>query len=280
MTWTELVEQIFKLVVYPVLSITGIYLTYLISVKINDVEMLTSSVNRYIASFDGVVEEQNVVIVTRRLYDVTSSITNGRLVSNTTVQVENGSDAEVVFSVNDNYTLTEILVNGEKVGVNSKKVIAYLPERSYLDRSKTIKDIFDFFEDFYDNFDRKKAQKLLAELGLDVNQKLSKMSKGMKEKVQLVLVMSRKAKIYILDEPLGGVDPASRDYILKTILKNFDENATLLISTHMIADIESILDEVIFIDGGKIVRQSNADELRKKEKCSIDEMFRREFYVK
>ena len=106
------------------------------------------------------------------------------------------------------------------------------------------------------------------------------MSKGMKEKVQLVLVMSRKAKIYILDEPLGGVDPASRDYILQTILKNFDENATLLISTHMIADIEKILDEVVFIDNGEIVLQGDADEIRTKEKCSIDEVFRRKFYVK
>jgi ABC-2 type transport system ATP-binding protein len=110
--------------------------------------------------------------------------------------------------------------------------------------------------------------------------RLSKMSKGMKEKVQLVLVMSRKAKLYILDEPLGGVDPASRDYILQTILKNFDENATLLISTHMISDIEKILDEVIFIDNGEIILQDNADDLRKKEKCSIDEIFRRKFYVK
>ena len=109
--------------------------------------------------------------------------------------------------------------------------------------------------------------------------RLSKMSKGMKEKVQLVLVMSRRAKLYILDEPLGGVDPASRDYILQTILKNFEENATLLISTHMISDIEKILDEVVFIDQGKIILQENADELRKNEKCSIDEMFRRTFYV-
>ena len=110
--------------------------------------------------------------------------------------------------------------------------------------------------------------------------RLSKMSKGMKEKVQLVLVMSRHAKLYILDEPLGGVDPASRDYILQTILKNFDEDATLLISTHMIADIEKILDEVIFIEDGEIVLQANADELRTKENCSIDEIFRRKFYVR
>ena len=130
---------------------------------------------------------------------------------------------------------------------------------------------------FYDDFDKGKAEKLLLDLDLDKNMRLSKMSKGMKEKVQLVIVMSRKAKIYILDEPLGGVDPASRDYILQTILKNFDENATLLISTHMIADIEKILDEVIFIDKGEIVLQSDADKLRNKEKSSIDEIFRRMF---
>ena len=128
--------------------------------------------------------------------------------------------------------------------------------------------------------DKDKAEKLLVDLQLDKNMRLSKMSKGMKEKVQLVLVMSRRAKIYILDEPLGGVDPASRDYILQTILTNFDKNATLLISTHMIADIEKILDEVVFIDNGKIVLQDSATKLREKENCSIDELFRRRFYVK
>ena len=138
----------------------------------------------------------------------------------------------------------------------------------------------DLFETFYEDFDKVKAENLLLDLELDKNMRLSKMSKGMKEKVQLILVMSRRAKIYILDEPLGGVDPASRDYILKTILKNFDKNATLLISTHMIADIEKILDEVIFIDEGKIILHENAEKLRTKEKCSIDEIFRRKFYVK
>ena len=179
--------------------------------------------------------------------------------------------------INDLLTIDkgEILINGEKISVSTKAQVSYLPERSYLDRSKTIKDIFDFFEDFYDNFDRKKAQKLLAELGLDVNQKLSKMSKGMKEKVQLVLVMSRKAKLYVLDEPLGGVDPSTRDYILKTILSNFDENSSLLITTHLIYDVEKILDRVIFIDNGKIILENNADALREEHNASIDEIFRR-----
>ena len=141
----------------------------------------------------------------------------------------------------------------------------------------TVDKVIKFFEDFYDNFDSQKARNLLKDLGLDTIQKLSKMSKGMQEKVQLVLVMSRKAKLYILDEPLGGVDPATRDYILDTILKNFSEDASIIISTHLITDIERILDEVIFIDKGEIILKSDTDELRKKENESIDEIFRRLF---
>ena len=141
-------------------------------------------------------------------------------------------------------------------------------------------DTLKLFATFYADFDQAKAESLLVDLQLDKNMRLSKMSKGMKEKVQLVLVMSRKAKIYILDEPLGGVDPASRDYILNTILKHFDKDATLLISTHMIADIEKILDEVIFIENGTIILHEAAEALREKEKASIDEIFRRKFYVR
>ena len=196
---------------------------------------------------------------------------------------KNGSGKSTLFKLaNDLLTVTsgEVLIDGKPVGVESKKVVSYLPERPYLSPALKVSEAIDLFETFYEDFDREKAEKLLVDLELDKNMKLSKMSKGMKEKVQLVLVMSRKAKIYILDEPLGGVDPASRDYILKTILKNFDENATLLISTHMIADIETILDEVVMIDGGEVVLRGEADELRKQEKCSIDEIFRRKFYVK
>lgn len=196
---------------------------------------------------------------------------------------KNGSGKSTLFKLaNDLLTVSsgEVLVDGNPISVDSKNVISYLPERSYLDPSLKVVDAIKLFQTFYADFDTSKAEKLLVDLELDKNMRLSKMSKGMKEKVQLVLVMSRKAKIYILDEPLGGVDPASRDYILKTILKNFDENATLFISTHMIADIEQILDEVVFIDDGKIILQSNADELRKTENCSIDEIFRRKFYVK
>lgn len=196
---------------------------------------------------------------------------------------KNGSGKSTLFKLaNDLLTVSsgEVLIDEKPVSVETKKIVSYLPERPYLDPSLKVSEAINLFETFYEDFDVKKAEKLLIDLNLDKNMRLSKMSKGMKEKVQLVLVMSRKAKIYILDEPLGGVDPASRDYILQTILKNFDENATLLISTHMIADIEKILDEVIFIDNGEIILQENADELRTKEKCSIDEFFRRKFYVK
>ena len=152
-----------------------------------------------------------------------------------------------------------------------------MPERTYLNKQMKVSEVIDYFKDFYENFDDNKAKKLLKDLDLDTNQNLSKMSKGMQEKVQLVLVMSRKADLYILDEPLGGVDPATRDYILDTILSNFNENASVIISTHLISDIERILDEVIFIDKGKIVLQSDTDELRTKENASIDEIFRRMF---
>lgn len=174
-------------------------------------------------------------------------------------------------------TSGEILINGEKPGIQSKKLISYLPERTYLDKSMTVKQVLKYFEEFYDNFNRERAEKLLKDLDLGIDKKISHMSKGMQEKLQLILVMSREAELYILDEPLGGVDPATRDYILDTILSNFKEGASVLISTHLIADIERILDDVIFIDKGEIRLTSSADELRKTENASIDEIFRRSF---
>lgn len=181
--------------------------------------------------------------------------------------------------INDLLTPTsgEVLINGNKLGVASKKIISYLPERTYLEKSMTIEQAFCYFEDFYDNFNKKKAIELLKDLNLEPDKKIAKMSKGMQEKLQLILVMSREAELYILDEPLGGVDPATRDYILDTILSNFKEGASVIISTHLIADIERILDEVIFIDNGEIKLQASADELRSKENASIDEIFRRSF---
>ena len=174
-------------------------------------------------------------------------------------------------------TSGEMLINGQPVGVYSKSIVAYLPERTYLDKNMTVSGTVKYFADFYDNFSTKKAEKILKELNIDLDAKLSKLSKGMLEKVQLSLVMARKAKLYILDEPLGGVDPATRDYILDTILQNFESGASMIISTHLISDIERILDDVIFIDNGEIKLVDSAEKLRKENKKSIDEIFRKEF---
>lgn len=193
---------------------------------------------------------------------------------------KNGTGKSTLIKlINDLLTPTsgEILINGEPVGVGSKSVISYLPERTYLDKSMTVNEVIKYFSEFYKDFDSDKARKLLADLELDTNDKLAKMSKGMQEKVQLVLVISRRADLYILDEPLGGVDPATRDYILDTILSNFNEGASVIISTHLISDIERILDEVIFIDKGEIILTADSDELRTREGGSIDEIFRRMF---
>ena len=171
----------------------------------------------------------------------------------------------------------EVLFLGKEIGSFSKTHISYLPERTYLDKSMKVKEIVKYFSEFYSDFDCEKAKKLIKDLDLNIDKQISKMSKGMQEKLQLVLVMSREADLYILDEPLGGVDPATRDYILDTILSNFKEGSSLIISTHLISDIERILDEVIFIDKGEIKLTSGADELREKENSSIDEIFRRSF---
>ena len=211
------------------------------------------------------------------LKDVNLSIQKGRIVG---LLGKNGMGKTTLIKlINDLLTPTsgEVLINSETPNVNSKRVISYLPERTYLDKSMKVSQIITFFEEFYDNFNKEKAIKLLKDLDLDINAKINKMSKGMQEKLQLILVMSRDAELYILDEPLGGVDPATRDYILDTILSNFNENSSLIISTHIISDIERILDDVIFIDKGSIVLTASADELRNKENASIDEIFRRCF---
>ena len=211
------------------------------------------------------------------LKDINLSIQSGKIIG---LLGKNGvGKTTLIKIINDLLTPTsgEILIKGQKIGVETKKVISYLPERTYLNKQMKVSEVISYFEDFYDNFDSEKAKKLLNDFDLDINQKLAKMSKGMQEKVQLVLVMSRNADLYVLDEPLGGVDPATRDYILDTILSNFNENASVIISTHLISDIEKILDEVIFIDKGQIVLQSDADKLRNKENASIDEIFRRMF---
>ncbi|MCI8546990.1 MAG: ABC transporter ATP-binding protein [Clostridia bacterium] len=211
------------------------------------------------------------------LNDINITIPRGKIIG---LLGKNGTGKTTLIKlINDLLTPTsgEVLINGGKPGIASKKIISYLPERTYLDKEMTIAEVFKYFEEFYDNFDIQRAEKLLKDLNLNIDTHISKMSKGMQEKLQLILVMSRDAELYILDEPLGGVDPATRDYILDTILSNFNEGASVLISTHLISDIERILDEVIFINEGKIVINSSADELRNKENASIDEIFRRYF---
>ena len=171
----------------------------------------------------------------------------------------------------------EILIQGNHPGVETKKIISYLPERTYLNFNMKIKEVIQYFKDFYEDFREEVAYELLKKLDINPDDKLKTLSKGMKEKVQLILVMSRKAQLYILDEPIGGVDPAARDYILDTILKNFNEDASIIISTHLIADIEKILDEVIFLKNGKIVVHESSDQLRDESGKSIDGYFREEF---
>ena len=170
-----------------------------------------------------------------------------------------------------------VLIDGKKVGVDTKKIVSYLPERSYLSPGMKIKEVVSFFEEFYEDFDSKKAYAMLNELNLDKESRLKSLSKGNREKVQLIMVMSRKAKLYLLDEPMGGVDPAARDYILRTIISNYTEEATVIISTHLIQDVEQILDEVIFLKQGKVMLHRDVDELRMEKKKSVDALFREVF---
>ena len=174
-------------------------------------------------------------------------------------------------------TAGSVTVEGNPIGVESKKVISYLPDTTYLGKSASVKETIDFFSDFYEDFDEERAYDMLGKLGIDPRARLRTLSKGTKEKVQLILVMSRRADLYILDEPIAGVDPAARDYILNTIITNYDENASILISTHLISDIENILDEVIFLKQGNIVRFCGVDEIRSNEGKSVDGLFREVF---
>lgn len=192
----------------------------------------------------------------------------------------NGSGKTTLIKVlNDLLVPTHgnVEIKGMNPGVETKKIVSYLPDKSYLNFDMKITEIITYFEEFYEDFDSKKAYDLLEKLHINVKDKLKTMSKGTKEKVQLILVMSRKANLYILDEPIGGVDPAARDYILETILNNFSEGASIIISTHLISDVEKILDDVIFIKDGEIVLNKSADEIRSETGESIDEKFRGEF---
>lgn len=174
-------------------------------------------------------------------------------------------------------TSGSVTINGQAPGTGSKAVISYLPERTCLQSSMKVLELVDFFADFYPDFSKDKAYQMLASLNIDPAAKLKTLSKGTREKVQLILVMSRKAQLYILDEPIAGVDPATRDYILKTIISNYSENATVLLSTHLIADIENILDDVIFLQDGNVLLYASAEQLREEKGKSLDAYFREVF---
>ena len=213
----------------------------------------------------------------RVLDDVTFNITKGKIVG---ILGPNGSGKTTLIKLINDLLKEDsgtIKVEGLDLGVETKKLISYLPDKNYLNNNMTVLELLNYFKDFYEDFRIDKAKELIGKLNLDLNQKLKTMSKGTKEKVQLILVMSRKAKLYILDEPIGGIDPAARDYIINTILTNFSNDASLLISTHLISDLEKVLDEVIFLKNGKVVRCGSTDEIRKETNMSINDLFREEF---
>lgn len=170
-----------------------------------------------------------------------------------------------------------VMINSLEPSVKTKEIVSYLPERTYLNDWMKVKDIIAFFKDFYVDFIPERAYDMLTHLEIDTNARLRTLSKGTKEKVQLILVMSRDAQLYVLDEPIGGVDPAARDYILNTIISNYNENATILLSTHLISDIENILDHVIFIKNGQVVLNASVDDIRMQEGKSVDALFREVF---
>lgn len=170
-----------------------------------------------------------------------------------------------------------IKVCGKDIGIATKSIVSYLPEKTYLNEWSKVKDTISFFKDFYKDFDEAKAYDMLKRLNVNTNEKLKNMSKGTKEKLQLVLVMSRKAEVYLLDEPICGVDPATKDYIIRTIISNYSENAGVIISTHLISDIENVLDDVLILENGNIKIFSSAEDIRQEYNTSIDSMFREMF---
>lgn len=171
----------------------------------------------------------------------------------------------------------EAFISGKPIGIETKKIVSYLPERTYLSEWMTVKQTINFFKDFYSDFSEETAYGMLDKLNINPGEHLRTMSKGTREKVQLILVMSRNAELYLLDEPIGGVDPAARDYILKTIISNYNENASVIISTHLITDVENILDEVIFLKYGCLMLHESVDDIREKHGKSVDALFREVF---
>ena len=211
------------------------------------------------------------------LENVNISIQPGRVVG---LLGPNGSGKTTLIKLANGLlspTEGEILINGQEPGKESRGIVSYLPDKEYLAEWMNVTQLMNFFEDFYGDFDRERATEMLGRLGIDEKQRIKQMSKGTREKVQLIMVMSRKALLYLLDEPIGGVDPATRDYILDTIIRNYNPQAAVVISTHLIADVEQVLDEVVLINGGHVILQSSVDDIRAKYNRSVDGYFREVF---
>ena len=246
----------------------------------NTNNLTTSPTNDEILNDNPILECKNLVKTfsnKQALKGINLSIKRGRIVG---LLGPNGSGKSTLTKIANGLltpTSGEILINGMHPGIETKKMVSYLPERTYLNDWMKVSDIISFFRDFYENFNSEKAYDMLKKLNINPNDKLKTMSKGTKEKVQLILVMSREAKLYFLDEPIAGVDPAARDYILNTILTNYNEDATIIITTHLISDIERILDDVIFISHGEIALEKTVDEIREVEGKSVDSLFREVF---
>lgn len=246
----------------------------------NTNNLTTSPTNDEILNDNPILECKNLVKTfsnKQALKGINLSIKRGRIVG---LLGPNGSGKSTLTKIANGIltpTSGEILINGMHPGIETKKMVSYLPERTYLNDWMKVSDIISFFRDFYENFNSEKAYDMLKKLNINPNDKLKTMSKGTKEKVQLILVMSREAKLYFLDEPIAGVDPAARDYILNTILTNYNEDATIIITTHLISDIERILDDVIFISHGEIALEKTVDEIREDEGKSVDSLFREVF---
>lgn len=211
------------------------------------------------------------------LKDVSLNIEPGKIIG---LLGPNGSGKTTLIKIINGLlqpTSGKVLIKGKEPGIESKKIISYLPERTYFNQNMKVRETLDYFKDFYSDFDYLQAEELIKSFKIPIEKKLSQLSKGMREKVQLALVVSRKADIYIFDEPIAGVDPASRDLIMKTILDYFNPGSSVIISTHLIADIERVLDEVIMLKEGEVLLTGDADELRTKEEKSIDGIFREVF---
>jgi ABC-2 type transport system ATP-binding protein len=213
----------------------------------------------------------------KALNNVSLTLEKGRIIG---LLGPNGSGKSTLIKLCNNLitpTSGTLQIGGMAPGIGTKAIVSYLPEHSYLNDWMRVSDIIGFFGDFYKDFDRNKAYDMLASLKIDGKARLKTLSKGTKEKVQLILVMARRAQLYLLDEPIGGVDPAARDYILNTIIKSYNDEATIIISTHLIYDIEPILDDVIFLKDGEVVLSSTVDGIREEKGVSVDALFREVF---